>query len=260
MNEGLLSPKPVNRGHHPNVAKIERNFIIEHVKSFKPTISHYRREHAPNRLYLPSDVNVTLMYRNFKEKFRNINFSYELYRKEVCGMNISFAKLGHEECFECEKFDIHCKSVGHTKSEPNSECENCRNWENHKQKYEAARTQYLKDVANEISIDEPNQITVSADLQKVIMLLRAEMFKEVIFIPRIIAFNESFVPVGKSRSTKPLAVIWHEGIAGRRKEDLISTFYSFLKKKNRDYFNTTIWLDNCAAQNKHWALYCFLFI
>lgn len=89
------------------------------------------------------------------------------------------------------------------------------------------------------------------------MLPRAEMFKEVIFTPRLIAFNESFVPVGAySKAFKPLAVIWHEGISGRKKEDLISTFYAFLLN-NRDTPYITIWLDNCAAQNKNWSLLSF---
>ncbi|KAF9417607.1 hypothetical protein HW555_005314 [Spodoptera exigua] len=39
------------------------------------------------------------------------------------------------------------------------------------------------------------------DLQKVIMLPRIDMFKAAIFCPRIIAFNESFVPLGPTKST-----------------------------------------------------------
>jgi len=68
-------------------------------------------------------------------------------------------------------------------------------------------------------------------LQKAIMLPRAEMFKMVIFTRFIIAYHENFVPVGKVSSHKPLAYIWHEGITGRNKEDLINTFFMFLKIK-----------------------------
>lgn len=90
------------------------------------------------------------------------------------------------------------------------------------------------------------------------MLPRAEMYKEVIFIPRIICFNESFVPVGKYQKhlEKPLAVIWHEGVAGRKKEDIISAFNAFFIR-NKDKQSITIWLDNCSAQNKNWAILCF---
>lgn len=89
------------------------------------------------------------------------------------------------------------------------------------------------------------------------MLPRCDMFKEIIFVPRIICFNESFVPLGKQTKTKqPVAVIWHEGTAGRSQGDIISTFSKFLLL-NRDAIEITLWMDNCAAQNKNWALYSF---
>ncbi|KAK9694961.1 hypothetical protein QE152_g33189 [Popillia japonica] len=55
---GSVAPKPDQRGRHPNKTKIDEFTISEHILSFRPTISHYRREHAPNRLYLPSDISV----------------------------------------------------------------------------------------------------------------------------------------------------------------------------------------------------------
>lgn len=75
-------------------------------------------------------------------------------------------------------------------------------------------------------------------------------------MPRVIAFNETFVPIGKSQE-KPIAFIWHEGISGRSKDDITSTFYKFLVSI-RDAENVTIWLDNCAAQNKNWGLFSFI--
>lgn len=62
------------------------------------------------------------------------------------------------------------------------------------------------------------------------MLPRCDMFKEIIFTPRLIAFNESFVPTAgcsKKHNIGPTAVLWHEAIRGRSKEDIISTFYAF---------------------------------
>ncbi|KAF2892453.1 hypothetical protein ILUMI_13718, partial [Ignelater luminosus] len=62
----------------------------------------------------------------------------------------------------------------------------------------------------------------------IIMLLQCEMFKELIFTPRLTAFNETFVPIGKeTRAHKPFACIWHEGTAGRNKKDIILVFYLF---------------------------------
>ncbi|KAH1021929.1 hypothetical protein HUJ04_011413 [Dendroctonus ponderosae] len=111
-----------------------------------------------------------------------------------------------------------------------------------------ARTEYKNDVSTKAGSES---LFVSADLQKVIMISRCEMFTE------IICFNESFVALGKqSLANKPVALVWHEGVAGRSKSDLISTFYKFLLF-HRDVKEITIWLYNCASQNKNWALYCF---
>ncbi|XP_050306542.1 uncharacterized protein LOC126743480 [Anthonomus grandis grandis] len=206
-------PRKDMRGRHPNSAKVDRNLLVDHIKTFQPVVSHYRREHAPNRLYLSSDISVTLMYKDFVEKNPMVKASYELYRQAVARMNISFANLGNEECFECEKFNLHLKSSLHKKEDPSIDCEECGVWKGHKENYVAAREEYEKDKKER----ELEKLIVSADLQKVTMLPRAEMCceMEVIFTPRLIAFNESVVPVGAySKAIKPMAVIWHEAIRG----------------------------------------------
>lgn len=90
------------------------------------------------------------------------------------------------------------------------------------------------------------------------MLPRLEMFITVIFTNRLTVYNESFVPVGKKqKNCKPFAALWHEALFGRNKEQIISTCYNFFKSK-RDVSKITIWLDNCAAQNKNWSFFSFL--
>nr|CAH7745500.1 unnamed protein product [Callosobruchus chinensis] len=90
------------------------------------------------------------------------------------------------------------------------------------------------------------------------MLPRCEMFKSVIFTGRLVAYNESFVPVGsKNKNVRPMAAIWHEAIRGRKKEDIISTFYKFFLEQ-RDRTKVVLWLDNCTAQHKNWAFLTFL--
>ncbi|XP_031343193.1 uncharacterized protein LOC116170790 [Photinus pyralis] len=248
-----LSAKADGRGKH-NSKKIDRKIIVEHIESFGPTISHYRREHAPQTRYLPSDISIKLMYDDFKKKHPNVVFSYYLYREVVSSMSISFAKLGHEECWTCEKMEQHGKNTGHTKNNLNFECEECTRWNTHHNKYTESRKRYEIDSS---SIQDRNKLIITVDLQKVIMLPRCDTFKEILFTPRIIAFNESFVVAGKNKVIAPVAVVWHEAIAGRSKEDIISSFYAYLLSI-RDIEHLVIWLDNCSAQNKNWCLYSFL--
>lgn len=88
------------------------------------------------------------------------------------------------------------------------------------------------------------------------MLPRLDMFKEVIFTPRIIAFNESFVPLGSNKE-KPFVILWHKAISGRSKSDLITCAFHRFLLLNRDAQKIIFWLDNCSAQNKNWGLFCF---
>lgn len=80
--------------------------IKAHIESFNPTVSHYRRVHEPKRRYLPSDITITFMHPNFREKFPEMSCGYETYRSVVKDMRISFTKLGEEECETCLKFNV----------------------------------------------------------------------------------------------------------------------------------------------------------
>jgi hypothetical protein len=246
-------PEKDKRGQHRNKESINREILREHIMSYKPSVSHYRRVHAPNRLYLPSDLTITSMHSDFAEKNPLTPCSYDVYRSFVKDMNISFAKLGHEECEQCEHFKQHDKD--HTAENLNPDCDACKNWSLHIQRAKASRDKYRLDKIESERLIE-GVIYFSADLQKVIMLPRMDTFKSVVFTKRIIAFNESFVPLGELKTQKPHAAIWHEGTAGRKKEDIVSTFHAFIML-HRDADELVLWLDNCAGQNKNWTLFTY---
>ena len=261
MQEGSIRPKPSMRGKAPAKNKIDRVIIRNHINSYHPSISHYRREHAPNRFYLPSDITVESMHKDFVENNGAI-CSYDLYRKVVKEMRISFTKLGHEECESCEEFKRHDRL--HTENNIVPTCEICKKWSVHIKRANCSRDEYRKDTELQNSRAKSgdheslnNNPVFSADLQKVIMLPRLESFKTVVFTRRIVIFNESFVPVGTEVPLKPYAVLWHEGVSGGKKEDIASAFHSFFLQ-NRDSRSIKLWVDNCSAQNKNWALFTFL--
>ena len=75
--------------------------------SYKPSISHYRRQHAPNKSYISPEQTITTMYKNFCESYNEIKISYHLYRRQLKSLNISFVKLGEEECEICDGHENH---------------------------------------------------------------------------------------------------------------------------------------------------------
>jgi hypothetical protein len=62
---GSVVPKPEMRGKTCSKIKVDRSIIIAHIESFHPVASHYRREHAPRKRYLPSDLSTEALYRDF---------------------------------------------------------------------------------------------------------------------------------------------------------------------------------------------------
>ena len=89
------------------------------------------------------------------------------------------------------------------------------------------------------------------------MLPRLPGLKSAIFCRRLLAFHQTFAPLGKRG--KPVRVIWHEGDRGRDAKDVASGFIKFMRdveQHDKDHF--TIWADNCSAQNKNWWLFTAL--
>ena len=84
------------RGKHtPAIQKMKiSQLVIDHTQKFRPCISHYRRAHAPNRLYISPEFSITSMYQDFYTEHPNVTMSYVYYYKKVKSLNISFVKLG----------------------------------------------------------------------------------------------------------------------------------------------------------------------
>ena len=251
-----LTSTPDMRGRQPCAKKINMDPIKEHISSFKPSTSHYRREHAPYRKYLPSDITSAFMHSDFREKHPDVKCGLETYRKCIRDMNISFTKLGEEECEICKRHNLHVNPSGTAEKDAvvHINCPECENWTKHKTRADVGREKYQEDSNRDWPVD---CVAKSADLQKVIMLPRMPGNKTAIFTRRIIAFHETFATLGKKRKgkakEKTISIVWHEGIAGRKAEEVTSAFLTALEKV-RDKKHVILWLDNCSAQNKNWCI------
>ena len=56
------------------------------------------------------------------------------------------------------------------------------------------------------AVSQSNTVRVSANLEKVILLPRIDMFKKVVFTQRIVVYIKSFVPL-TLRKNKPFAAL-----------------------------------------------------
>lgn len=220
-----ITPAIDMRGKNNKSNCIPKHEIQQHIESFYPVISHYQRDHAPNTRYLPSDVSKTFMHEDFSKKFLYIKVPYELYKKEIPKKNILFALLGNEECDVCECFQLEHE---HHKNNLQNDCLKCFGWKKHLDTANEARDFYKRH-ADIYAKSDNGTICFIVDLGKKIMLPRIDTFNNVLFANRMIAYNESFVPVGKTYTKTLFAVLWHEGVSGRNKENIKSAFFAFLK-------------------------------
>ena len=110
----LIKCSPDQRGRHIPPHKIQ-DTVVEamrsHMNSYGSCISYYRRSHAPNRLYLSPEFTISGMFNDFKEKYPDKSVHYSSYYRAVSDMEISFVKLGEEECEICDSHEHHLIDV-----------------------------------------------------------------------------------------------------------------------------------------------------
>ena len=104
--------------------------IDEHIESFHLSVSHYRREHAPNRRYLSPELTIREMHSLFKEQHPHLrdNVGCDTYRRRKQLKNVAFTKLGNEHCEQCLQFTHH----EHQLPSLDPKCEACQSFKGHK--------------------------------------------------------------------------------------------------------------------------------
>jgi len=95
------------------------------------------------------------------------------------------------------------------------------------------------------------------------MLPRLPGVKTCIFTRRLVAFHETFAPLGtasNSETKRPvISTLWHEAISGRNAEDLAGPFIEVIcSEYMRDIRQILFYVHNCSAQNKNWTLFAAL--
>ena len=192
------------------------------------------------------------MFHDYKGKHPKSTIHIDTYRNCLKQHNISFVKLGEEECEACEEHKQHLSQYhyhvsGNVENVSIEECEVCNDHENHVSMAKLGRRFYGIDR----DVDDDETTYLSSDMQKVIMLPRLPGCKTVIFQKRLTTYHQTFSPLGKGE--KSLSVIWHNGIRKRNDEDVASA-YVIAIKQFRDSNIIVIWVDNWSEQNKNWTL------
>lgn len=137
--------------------------IVAHINSFNPIVSHYNLMHSPNRRYLPPELTIKYLWKDYVQQ--NQKISYDVYRKIFDKQNIGFCRPSQDECENCLKNKIH---LTEEKGECSKDmCEICVSFKTHQERYRNARKEYCSDKERELTKSEK---IYSVDMQKVLLL------------------------------------------------------------------------------------------
>lgn len=276
-----------------SISEANKKNVNEHIDSYHPQVSHYNIMHAPNRRYLPPDLTINQMYKDFALKYKHV--SYETYRKIFESNNIGFTAPTQDDCGVCSLYKQHShdKTLNLSNNSDNTEgdvamevqerenlpstsvgqpveenhpsisgtsadipCLVCDNYNIHKRRYTVARQKYTEDTTKQWD----NEWELYAvDMQKILILPKMTI-KNSFFISRLVVFHETFANLKSGKQNK--CVLWHEAVKGRTAQDVTSAFYNALIRLDAETKHVIFWADNCTAQNKNWTIFtaCITFV
>ena len=178
-----IVPAKDKRGSFPATNKITPDVdekVKRHILKFGPSVSHYRRAHAPYRLYISPEFDCCAMHRDYVKEHPENVVSYAYYSKMVKSLNISFVKLGEEECELCELHSNHlketekiamegdepvCKKKKGNEKRVVDGCAVCSTFSKHTETSNRSREEYKHDKERKV---QDNEVVISTDMQQVL--------------------------------------------------------------------------------------------
>lgn len=202
------------RGKHipDNKFSEERtNFVKNHIKSFPVYRSHYCRVDNPNKKFLHHGLNLSMMYRLYKERMTENNLESEIVSQSVyekifyTDFNLSFKPPHKDTCKTCDSFKVKIMAIekDHTEVEGNCLQELKTQQELHHRKVEMARTE----MKNDIEKPKKQECTVlSFDLQKTYSLPKVPT-GEVYYKRQLSVHNLGIHDLGTGKATCGMKVL-----------------------------------------------------
>lgn len=252
VSKGDLKDK---RGKHVPHNKLPEERLLhvrEHINSFPCYDSHYCRKDSPEKKFLKEGLNLSLMYRLYKEKILQQNLSSEIVSQSVYekifykDFNLGLKPPHKDTCKTCDGYDVKLKyleSQPETAEKKRAIAEVKTEKELHHRRVELARDTMKKDK----EMAKKGECTVlSFDLQKTFSLPKVPT--GVVYYKRQLScFNLGIHDLGTAKGTMNL---WHEAVAGRGPDEIGSCLLKYMQN-NPMKSKVILWSDSCGGQNRN---------
>ncbi|XP_050301041.1 uncharacterized protein LOC126739410 [Anthonomus grandis grandis] len=237
------------RGRHVPSNKIDDeslNLAKQHINSFPKFVSHYTRKDNPNRKYLSPELNVTKMYKLYKEfchekearplklsKYRDIFNTH---------FNLAFHRPYSDTCTKCDTF-ITQKNSCDPESEEGSRI--AREHDRHLRQAEAAKN--LKNAAKESARQCPEKRAICFDLQKTLPTPHLTCSK-VYYLRQLWTYNLGIHDLSSGIGNM---YMWHEGEGSKGSQEVMSCLLKHIESLPKTVTHIDAFSDNCGGQNKN---------
>ena len=223
--------------------------VRNHIKSFPHYESHYCRKTSKNVRYLPQKLNMSKMYRMYKQeqiKCGITSVSESKYKQVFRDdFNLKFKKPKKDTCNKCDNFRIQLEAK---KDIPDEYQQVLAKKNEHYELQKAARDTLISD--REAAKDPNNKCQViTFDLQSV--LQTPQLTSNAVFYKRQLSVYN--LGIHECREEKGIMHVWHEGIASRGAQEISSCIRNFVKSPicNRESSELVAWSDSCGGQNRN---------
>nr|XP_029721559.1 uncharacterized protein LOC115262805 [Aedes albopictus] len=230
---------------HNRLSDEDKKRVEDHIKSFPLHTSHYGRAKS-DKLYLSSDLNVTIVYDLYVQKCTKENYPtvhYNTFRKIFKTFNISFRSPQVDTCGECDKLHVLIKQSA----------------DNEKQSFisilkaHQAKGQEVYDRKNQDVLTAKTDKTVctaSFDLQKCLptphLLCGQAYYSRQLYTLNLTIF-ETFRNKNVGR-----CFLWDESKARRGSQEVGSCLLVYLRsliERDKCLKTVNLYSDRCSGQN-----------
>ena len=214
-----VGKNPKSHEHRRKYSEETRNSVILHVMAFPREDSHYKRAKTQKE-YLSPDLNVARLYAKYKEENPNTIVSEKYYRR-IFGQyfpDLKFRRPRTDTCGTCDKYAL-AKRVS-------SDGTIGEEHELHLLQAEKARTAMYDNMR---ASREPGSETfvLAMDLEKVLFvptLTHSQMY----YSRQLSVYN---LCIHAGELSQPFMCMWHEGIAGRGANEVVSCLMRVLQSQ-----------------------------
>ncbi|XP_055704089.1 uncharacterized protein LOC129802363 [Phlebotomus papatasi] len=229
--EGVPDNVKRRRNRGPNYLETDLACVREHIASFPCIESHYCRADSSKK-YLESHLNVSKMYRLFRQKYPDSKITEKVYRNVFqFNFNLSFHKPKKDMCPTCN-----LSQLGRISAEDS-------------QKHLSNNAQAKEERNRDRKID-PQTAVISFDLQNTIPLPKS--FVSTFYYKR--KFNVYNLTGRCNLNGVTYCSIWNEAVSGRTGDDLASALYKIIQGVLQDHPDVNkiiLWSDSCIPQNRN---------